>query len=287
VGNSSTNTTIWGDGVTDHVIDIGEDGVSVKHLKINNSASLGAGIDYNGYTGINISYCNITGNFYGIYGCTEDVSQACIYSNCLSENNISISVCFGVNVISNNYIFDNYDFGLSIISGGFVYNNYFDNTNNVVGTTAYFNISKTLGTNIIGGPYLGGNYWNNYTGEDTNGDGLGDTDVPFMNLDYFPLTTQNNIRFIDINNGSNGTTIIPSGYLVFNWTFVSNADRYQFQIANDQDFTDLVVNISDINELIYPSHCTISDNVSFILPSGYSSRLSRICYCRVRAYIKD
>eukprot|EP01105_Mastigella_eilhardi_P005835 TRINITY_DN17538_c0_g1_i1.p1 TRINITY_DN17538_c0_g1~~TRINITY_DN17538_c0_g1_i1.p1 ORF type:complete len:481 (-),score=119.20 TRINITY_DN17538_c0_g1_i1:59-1501(-) len=37
------------------------------------------------------------------------------------------------------------------------------------------------GVNIVGGPYLGGNYWGNYDGTDTNGDGLGDTLVPYTN----------------------------------------------------------------------------------------------------------
>lgn len=35
------------------------------------------------------------------------------------------------------------------------------------------------GTNIVGGPYLGGNYWNNYNGKDSDGNGLGDT--PYNN----------------------------------------------------------------------------------------------------------
>ncbi|MHC4787185.1 MAG: NosD domain-containing protein, partial [Planctomycetota bacterium] len=35
--------------------------------------------------------------------------------------------------------------------------------------------------NIVGGPYFGGNYWDNYDGTDTDGDELGDTNVPYTN----------------------------------------------------------------------------------------------------------
>ncbi len=53
----------------------------------------------------------------------------------------------------------------------------------------------TSGKNIIGGPWTGGNFWHDYAGVDANGDGLGDTKLPYNasnNItgggDYAPLT---------------------------------------------------------------------------------------------------
>ena len=75
------------------------------------------------------------------------------------------------------------------------YNNYFNNTNNTYddGNNTW-NITKTTGINIIGDSYIGGNYWSDYTGEDLDGDGLGDTLVPYNSSgdiatggDYHPL----------------------------------------------------------------------------------------------------
>jgi len=61
-----------------------------------------------------------------------------------------------------------------------IYNNYFNNTNNAWddGNNTR-NIAKTDGTNIIGGSWLGGNYCSDYTGEDSDADGIGDTMRPY------------------------------------------------------------------------------------------------------------
>jgi nitrous oxidase accessory protein NosD len=80
-------------------------------------------------------------------------------------------------------------------SNNLCYNNIFsNNASNAYDTgNNKWNISKTIGTNIIGGPYLGGNCWSNYTGDDANRDGIGD--IPYNipgsnNQDFYPLTNQ-------------------------------------------------------------------------------------------------
>src|SRR2546428_1543396 len=39
----------------------------------------------------------------------------------------------------------------------------------------------------LGAPVPGGNYWDNYTGVDNNGDGIGDTNLPANRVDQYPL----------------------------------------------------------------------------------------------------
>ena len=107
------------------------------------------------------------------------------------------------NVLTGNIIYDSNNYGLSFDGNSkynLVYNNIFiDNLINVIDMTPatpnYFNIALTAGTNIIGGPWIGGNYWHDYIGIDSDADEIGDTLVPYNctdriilpDGDYFPL----------------------------------------------------------------------------------------------------
>ncbi|MFC1705040.1 LamG-like jellyroll fold domain-containing protein, partial [Nanoarchaeota archaeon] len=124
-----------------------------------------------------------------------------IISNTLYDNSVyGIYVWFSENNSLTSNILNNSQYGVYLedASNNLIYNNYFDSTNNAYddGNNSW-NISKTAGTNIIGGPYLGGNYFSDYTGLDLDGDGLGDSLTPYgtgMTYpgDWHPLTTPRN-----------------------------------------------------------------------------------------------
>lgn len=82
-----------------------------------------------------------------------------------------------------------------------IYNNYCNNTINAVDTAGPndWNITKKAGQSIIGGSWLGGNFWSDYTGFDRRPyDGIGDTRLPYNCSgrisgspgDWLPLTNR-------------------------------------------------------------------------------------------------
>lgn len=106
-----------------------------------------------------------------------------VYFSTASDNNLS------GNNISHNLV------GINLTSGStsnLIYNNYV--SNNTVNAFAdstsnsSWNTTKTLGTNIIGGVYIGGNYWNDYLGVDNNSDGLGNTQISYNSSEYIAST---------------------------------------------------------------------------------------------------
>lgn len=98
---------------------------------------------------------------------------------------------FQSNVVEGNQI------GIDIVgsSGNTIHDNFLDNALNARDDgTSVWNIEKTPGENIVEGPFLGGNFWSDYQGEDQDDDGLGDTLLPHTSAgnilnggDFHPL----------------------------------------------------------------------------------------------------
>ena len=106
----------------------------------------------------------------------------------------------GNNTLTGNNVNSNNDDGIDLYdsSNNKIYNNVFNNTNNlyIEDSVSVWNINKTSGTNIIGGSYLGGNFWTNPSGTgisqtcaDANSDGICDSayTIDSYNIDYLPL----------------------------------------------------------------------------------------------------
>ena len=148
-------------------------------------------------------------------------------------------------IINNNYSLTTYNGGVYLYgtSGNVIYDNYLSNHLwNVTGAgRATWNTAKTEATNIIGGPYIGGNYWGNpdgtgYSDLCTDVDPLdGICDGPYelpnnepyiLGTDFLPLTIYREVLPVEVelnpqtlNLSSNGQWVTayieaPEGYTV-------------------------------------------------------------------------
>jgi hypothetical protein len=143
---------------------------------------------------------------------------------------------------------DPYGINLTSSNSNLIYNNYFNNTINAYDDgNNQWNITKTEGTNIIGGIWLGGNHWSDYAGVDEDGDGLGNTLIPY-NIgitnggDYHPLIRD--VTFPDttppvITNITNSTPTTDSITII--WDTDENSNSLVRYGTVQSNYTDAVL----------------------------------------------
>ena len=157
VGENKRTTIIDGN-FTGTIMNITASNVQITDLTIQNSGSINQCGVYvsDSSTGAKISCNIITYNAYGIY---LDLSS----DNSISDNIILDNTC-GI------YIYSSRD---NII----IHNSFIDNTQQTHNQNS---------TNIWDNG-CEGNYWSDYNGTDLNGDGIGDTYLPWEGVDNYPL----------------------------------------------------------------------------------------------------
>jgi len=164
----------------------------------------------------NSSYNNFTGvdanlnTFCSVYLGSDSFGSP--DSNTFDKINANSNRWYGINIngassntVKNSHIRNNggyggygiYLQGASLGENGSnrIYNNIFINDQNLyisndVNYATSLNTTNTTGPNIIGGPFIGGNYWSDYGGTDDDGDGFGDESYNIaggLNQDHLPL----------------------------------------------------------------------------------------------------
>ena len=219
---SITNATPAG-----QVLLVNCDNITVENLTLSRTY---VGVELWETNNSNIKYNNVFFTYYGIYlssssnnfltGNTATHNDYGItlnsLSNTLIDNIASSNNYYGIylfpdsnnntltsNTVTNNTLYGIYFTSSNNSNNNIIYNNYFNNSNNIYDTGQnQWNITKVLGTNIIGGPYLGGNYWSDYSGDDIDGDGLGDTNLPHGPGDNLPLVRPSTVYIDDDFNSS-------------------------------------------------------------------------------------
>ncbi|HJX51022.1 MAG TPA: NosD domain-containing protein [Candidatus Nanoarchaeia archaeon] len=252
----------------------------------------GAGIyfgDAPGKTYNNITKNTIINNSEGIY-LYQSSNNNIIKENKIIKNirGIKIQGLSKQNEIYSNIIRYN-TYGLDMLkswdgrspTSNLFYNNLFNNPQNIYNdqsSSTKWNLDSVecgRGVNIMGGNCWGGNFWSDYPGTDDDGDGIGNSDRPWLNRDYFPLIglecgsvitnsmtlnkDLNDCEGVGLNITANNVILDCNGHSI-----IGNKTSYGIYSAYKNNLTIkncIISNFTDGIYLSYASNSTLYNNI--------------------------
>jgi parallel beta-helix repeat protein len=209
-----------------------------------------------------------------------------VYNNTISNSSTGVSLreeCHDNELANNTVVFSNRS-GIYLLENSAdnrIYNNYFNNSVNVKSEDTVGNVwntTKTSGMNIIGGPFLGGNFWANLNGtgfsqisNDLNSDGFCDRPykvngsdfdyLPLANPPFFPgIELKVDVGEPDINNSSEISIEIDRNILNFGTLLpgqLSNPQRVNVRNTGRDDIN-ISAQIADSSDSVFSEGIYIS-----------------------------
>ena len=204
----------------------------VENFTVRNTTSYSEAYGILFYKARNITIQNvvITDAYYGIL--INNSTQCKVLNNRILKNHNSGIVFRGTssyNIVVGNLISGN-PTGIYIES--FSEHNVFYR-NNIIDNTLQFNIFPPTYTSWDNGAE--GNYWSDYTGTDINGDGVGDTDLPHLGVEYHPLIEPwNHTRTYTVDSYQ---VVVRCNHTVASFGFNDSMGQISFYITGPTDWS--------------------------------------------------
>ncbi|MDH5375084.1 MAG: right-handed parallel beta-helix repeat-containing protein [Candidatus Bathyarchaeota archaeon] len=261
--------TLQGTGVRDskgiNIGPLGSDNVTIRNMKIENFFF---GIYVSESSNNTISGNNITNNSIGIWLC-EFSDYTSITGNSLTNNGITVILSSNNTISDNNITSSRVGIMLAWSSNNSIAENHLTNNDNAVllhnssNNSIYHNnfVSNTSQVYLGKSPRnvwdngFEGNYWSNYTGVDSNNDGIGDSHhiIDANNTDNYPLMGM----FSSFNTSLSYYVNVISNSVIEDFEYFKSNSTIKMYVSGEEGFgfcrvtiPHVLMNVSSISVII-------------------------------------